>query len=235
MNRTVLVTRSALSEKSKLIKLKVADKWLKCPALSISSGSDTNAKLTKSTEKPSRQKLWRNIGQKKVGKDSSGFPRSQIFCTVTCALKNSYKAHVSPTCSLLHFRETVSFNARRSQSSTTYGPRSCPRRGSPHHKIVMHVNFMVHGSNEPWRWMLSDFKRLHPRAPPPRLSLPSTWSVRGMCSPDCVGQRIEAYGSGGSGEVTCIRDFLTCSKKTLANTQALAHNSAEPQLFLNLV
>lgn len=109
----------------------------------------------------------------------------------------------------------------------TYDPRRCPRRGSPHHKIVMHVNVTVHGSNEPWQWMLSDFKRLHPCAPP-LAGLHSTC----LCE-ECVHQtgwvRGLKFTDREEGKVTCMQDFLTCLKcsqiRKHLNTTVKSHSS----------
>lgn len=57
----------------------------------------------------------------------------------------------------LHFREAVSFSTAL---RATCAPQKCPQWVLPHHKIVIRVNAMVHGSNEPWQWMLSGFRRL---------------------------------------------------------------------------
>ncbi len=78
---------------------------------------------------------------------------------------------------------------------------------------------MAHGSNESWRWMLSDFKRPLPHAPP-SVCLPSTC----LCE-ECVQQtgwvRGLKFTDRQEGEVTCLQDFFTCLKYS-QNTQSLA-------------
>lgn len=142
---------------------------------------------------------------------------------------------MSPTCSLLHFREAASFYAYCSQSFTTYDTQSCPRRVSPHRKIVMHVNSTVHGSNEPWQWMLSDFKRQHPYAHP-SVCLPSTC----MCE-EYVTQTGWVRGSKITGSKSHMRALQRASKtfSHAQNTQKYANNCTQyhriAALNINLV
>lgn len=116
------------------------------------------------------------------------------------------------------FREAVSFNACFSQGFTTCNPPICPRRGSPHHKIVMHVNFTVHGSNEPWQWMLSDFKRLH-HMPLPLSVSPAHGCVKNVFS-RLVGSQDQSLQIGRKAE----SHACTLMHSALTNTQPLAHS-----------
>lgn len=123
---------------------------------------------------------------------------------------------MSPTCSLLHFRDTASSSARCSQSFTAYDPESCPRRGSPHHKIVMHANSTVHGSNEPWLWMLTTSKGcVH--IPLPQCVSPAQACVRNVFTRPAGSED----GSLHVGRKTKSQDVF----KTLTNTQSVAQQS----------
>lgn len=169
--------------------------------------------------------LWEYARQKQVGNHCTWFPRSQIWCTVIYTLKKLLKSpYVSNTTqSPLYFRHSLSFNTGFSQALTTCDPPSCPRRGSPHHKIVMHVNFTVHGSNKPWQWMLSDFKRLQPYAPP-SVCLPST-CLSEECAQKTGWVRGSKFTDREEGRVTCMRfnmdRWLSLMHSALINTRRL--------------
>lgn len=137
---------------------------------------------------------------------------------------------MSPTChSLFSTSDRLSYWVHAVLRASPHAIlRAALWRGSLHHKIAMHVNSRVHGSNEPWQWMLSDFKRLHPYAPPPVLS-PQHMSVWGMCSPDQLGQRSKLTDREES-KVTCMR-FNVHERFSPKNTSTCAQLHTVTALF----
>lgn len=134
----------------------------------------------------------------------------------------------------LCFRRAVPLSSRCSQSFTSHAPQSRPWRGSLHHKIAMHVNSTVHGSNEPWRWMLSDFKRLRPYAPP-YFCLPTAHAFVRNVFTRPAGSEDQSYQIGRRAKShactsTCIKDLTfspihtsTCAR--LSRVAALFQSS----------
>lgn len=118
-------------------------------------------------------RFWGWTSQNSLGATTSQDHRyAPQWPTVHC--KATYHPRVFNTPRpLLHFKHTVSFGAHCSQTFTTWPSE----RASPHHKVVMHVFSTVHGSNEPWQWMLSGFNRLHPHVPPTHPTLPPPQSA----------------------------------------------------------
>lgn len=124
-------------------------------------------------------------------RDCSQWSRTAITSTKLSACAKGYpgcryilqwpahlKAQKRPMCSQ-HATKPVSSRAHFSQRLPSHsGLCRCTQRGLPHHKMVMHVNFTVHGSNGPWWEMLSDFKRLHSCALSPKTCGRRMWPDR---------------------------------------------------------